>query len=399
MKSAKNILNAKMLRAVVDNAEISINVFDSKGRRIFVNPFYYHLAGKVPGTKFTPKLYSGGHKKKGDYVTKKVMEAIGTGKATEIHNSFYKSRFKKTRRYFDYMIGPLRDEKGEIIGAYSMVKDVTARYLARRKLMRLNAELEKKVRARTEKLEKMNKKLKNISEEKNTIVSDIAHEIKTILTVIKGNFEMMDIKKNAKDPFELECNNEIEKEIKKMSKIASDLVFIVKSKEYAKLFKMGHFNVIQLLKEAVRNRRMPVGNKFKINLINKLRSKKLTTIKADKSKILTLFGNLIENAVKFGREDGHLEITVHRDKSMIYIDFKDDGIGIEREKIDFIFSPFYQTDKSRAMRNSKYERGFGLGLAICNKIVSAHGGNIAANSQGPNMGTTVVVALPSSKRG
>lgn len=388
-----------MLRAIVENIEISINVFDNKGRRIFVNPFYYHLAGKSPDSKFTPKLYSGGHKKRGDYVTKKVMEAIKSGKVTEIHNSFYKSRYKKTRWYFDYLIGPLRDEKGGIIGAYSMVKDVTARYLAKRKLMRLNTELEKKVRERTENLEKTNKKLKKISEEKNTIVSDIAHEIKTILTVIKGNFEMMDIKKNAKDPFELECHDEIEKEIKKMSKIASDLVFIVKSKEYAKLLKMGNFDVIQLLKESIKNRRISVGNKFKISLNNKLKTKKSATIKADKSKMLTLFGNLIENAIKFGKENGHLEVTVHQDKSMIYIEFKDDGIGIEKDKIDFIFSPFYQTDKSRTMRHSKYERGFGLGLAICSKIVSAHGGNITASSQGPNMGATITVSLPGRMRG
>jgi signal transduction histidine kinase len=396
MKNNQKTLNPKMLRAVIDNAEISINVFDISGKRIFVNPFYYRLAGKPPSSKFTPKLHSGGHKKKGDYITKKVIAAIQSGKVTEIHNSFYKSRFKKTRRYFDYLIGPLRNDKGEIIGAYSMVKDVTSRFLARRNLMKLNTELEKKVRERTEKLEKMNKKLKKISEEKNTIVSDIAHEIKTILTVIKGNFDMMDIEKNVKDPFGLECHGEIEKEIKKMSKIASDLVFIVKSKEYAKLLKMAHFNVIQLIKEAIRNHRKSIGNKFKINLANKLKSKKMATIKGDKAKILTLFGNLIENAVKFGKEDGNLEITVHKDKSMIYIEFKDDGIGIEDEKIDFIFSPFYQTNKSGILRNSRYERGFGLGLAICNKIVTTHNGKIWAESKGLNKGSIFTVSFPTT---
>ncbi len=380
-----------MLRSVIDNIEISINVFDKGGNRIFVNPYYYHLSGKPIGSSLSHDMITGENEEKGEYLTKKLTSAMKNDKTFEVHNFFYRPKGKKTTRYFDFIIGPLKNGKGDIIGGYTTVKDVTTRYLARKKLMRLNNSLEKKVQERTEKLEKINQELKKMSGEKNMIVSDIAHEIKTILTIIKGNIEMLELRKRATEPFEFECLEEIDKEMEKMSNIASDLVFIAKSKEYAQIFKMEKVDIANLTREEIKSHKIIIKNKFKVKLNNNIHKK--IWVKGDKAKIRTLISNVINNAIKFGKENGNLTINIKQVDSKVILEFKDDGVGIEKEKLDYIFNPFFQADKTRSFRERKFGRGFGLGLAICKKIVAAHEGKIWAQSEGLGKGATVTIQL------
>lgn len=387
-------LGASMLKSVIDNINVSINVFDRKGKRIFANPYYYHLSGKPAGSKLSPDMVTGENRMKGEYLTKKLMQAMRQDKVFEVHNFFYKSKSAKTIRYFDFVIGPLKDEKGKIIGGYTTVKDVTTRFLAKRNLMRLNNTLENRVEERTKKLEEINKELKRVSEEKNMMVSDIAHDIKTILTIIKGNMEMLDIGKKATEPFEIECQKEIEEEIEKMNRVSSDLVFIAKSQQYADMFKLEKFDVSSLLKETLK--KYKIFAEGKISIINNNPSGKPLYVTADRAKISVLIGNLIENAIKFRQAKGaKLLISLQNNKEVVRLIFKDNGIGVDKDKLVFIFSPFFQADKTNNKnRDKKMERGFGLGLAICKKIVEAHKGTIIAKSEGLNKGTTFEVSLP-----
>jgi PAS domain S-box-containing protein len=388
-------ISDEMLRSVIDDIKISINVFDRSGNRIFVNPYYYHLSGKPIGSELSSDMITGENEEKGEHLTNKLMDAIKNDKTFEVHNFFYRSKGKKTSRYFDFIIGPLKNQEGKIIGGYTTVKDVTTRHLARRKLMRLNNSLEKKVKERTENLEKANEALKKISTEKNMIVSDIAHEIKTILTIIKGNIEMLELKKRATEPFEFECLEEIDKEMGKMSNIASDLVFIAKAKEYAQIFKMEKVDIVSLIKEEIKSHKIIIKNKFRVRLNNNINKK--IWIKGDKAKIKTIISNIINNAIKFGKEKGNLTINIRQADSKVILEFKDDGLGIEKDKLDYIFNPFFQADKSRSFRERKFGRGFGLGLAICKKIVAAHEGKIWAQSEGLGKGATVTIQLSKFK--
>lgn len=388
----KNNLNREIFKSIVDNIEISINVFDKEGKRIYVNPYYYHLSGTPEKSNFAPDMITGENKKKGEYLTRKLMQAIKLGKVFEIHNFFYKSHFKQTKRYFDFVIGPLKNSQNKIIGGYTTVKDVTTRFKARRKSIRLHNLLEKKVQERTASLEKMNQELKKLSEEKNMIVSDVAHEIKTILTIIKGNLEILNLDQKSREPMEIECHNEINEEIRKMSKISSELVFIVKSKQYVDTFKFERFNMKTLVSELIK--KYNNISKDKIKIANMYKFAKPVYIFADKEKISTVFSNLIENAIKFNEKKANLRVNIKSNPSSVKIIFKDDGIGIDKEKIDFIFSPFFKVDKTNQKRNDKLEKGFGLGLTLCKKIIEAHKGEIIAKSDGLSKGATFEVILP-----
>ncbi|HCP08225.1 MAG TPA: hypothetical protein DIT25_00260 [Candidatus Moranbacteria bacterium] len=394
MKKIPLLYKHNMLRSIIENIHVSINIFDKNGKRIFVNPYYYHLSGKKTGSLLGEKFNSENNYREvnDSMLDKKMQETLKTGKIHEIHNYFYRPQNKKTIRFFDILIGPLKDKKGAIIGAYSMAKDETSRYLAKNKLVNLNKNLEKKVDNRTKKLEKLNNRLKRLSGDKDLLLSHVAHEIKTMLTVIKGNVEIIgESAKNSNDKMSRESFIEIDNEIGKLSRIVSDLVFITKAEAYSNLFHFEKLDLVQITKEIIKKYRTLDKKNFSIRLCIKTADRVIGY--ADKVKIQTVISNMIENAMKYGKGKGALKICVFHEKSKVKMVFTDNGQGIEKENLECIFDPFFQAKKTN---NPKISRGFGLGLAICKKIISAHKGSIVAESQ-VGKGAVFTITLPSRK--
>jgi len=395
MKKISDAYRQKLLRNIVDNLQVSVNIFDTDGNRVFVNPYYYFVTGKKPGStlseSFNPAFES---KRKDTVLDQKVREALREGKISEIYNYLYRSRLKKTHYYFDMQIGPLKDKQGEIIGAYSIAKDATARYLIKRKLRRLNRNLEKIVAEKTMHLQRANLQLKKHSEDKDLLLSHVAHEIKTILTIIKGNVDLIKRNDESQNPLSLECHKEIDEEVERLSKAISDLVFIARADSYADLFRMESFDLTKVIRDAIKKHK-PIAKDKDFRLIFSPPKPGKLAIKADKLKIQTVVSNLIENALKYGRDGGNLKISAFAKKNETLVSFADDGIGIAPENIDSIFEPFFQVKKTG---DKKIAKGFGLGLSICKKIIEAHKGTIEVKSE-LGKGTEFTVALPREKAG
>lgn len=383
-------INLDFFRNIFNNVPVSINIFDKSGKRILVNPYFYHISGRDSSKGFTQELTNDGTRKN-DYLFGKINQALNEGKISEVFNFSFKSRLTTTRRFLDFIIGPLREANGEIIGAYSIAKDGTARNLANKKMLRLNATLEKKVVERTDELTRANNKLKKLSSEKSLLISNVAHEIKTILTIIRGNLDLLLLERKNKNPLELEYNEEIRREIEKMSKLVSDLVSISRAESYANSLERELLNPLTLIKEALRGYGA-IQKKKKIIVSVKNVSTGRIRLCADKAKITTLVSNLIENSFKFGKERGKLEITLKQDEKRVYLIFEDDGCGIEKQMLGLITEPFFQVKKTGSRNIEK--RGFGLGLAICQKIVLAHRGTLKVKSGGLGKGATFIVMLP-----
>lgn len=109
-------------------------------------------------------------------------------------------------------------------------------------------------------------------------------------------------------------------------------------------------------------------------------------ILADQSLFTQLLVNLIENAIKYGKENGNIWLNLERESSKLFMCIRDDGIGIGKEDISKIFERFYRADKARD-RN-----GSGLGLAIVKWIVDLHGGDIRVKSE-LGKGTKIMVTV------
>lgn len=114
-------------------------------------------------------------------------------------------------------------------------------------------------------------------------------------------------------------------------------------------------------------------------------------IKADSARLQQVFGNILNNAIKFTDRGGHISVNSTNDtQGRINLTFKDDGIGMTPETLNQVFEPF----KQGADITNRYG-GLGLGLTISKALVDMHAGNLAAASDGPGSGASFSVTLPS----
>lgn len=114
-------------------------------------------------------------------------------------------------------------------------------------------------------------------------------------------------------------------------------------------------------------------------------------IAGDPVRLEQAFANLLVNAVKFTPPGGHVRVSAAEDGSHVEVEFRDTGIGVDAEQLPKLFEPLWQAD--RALPPAA-ESGLGLGLFIVRHIVQLHGGEVRAESDGPNRGTAVRVRLP-----
>jgi two-component system sensor histidine kinase VicK len=115
-------------------------------------------------------------------------------------------------------------------------------------------------------------------------------------------------------------------------------------------------------------------------------------IKADKTKIYQLMSNLIENGIKFTPEGGMVKMELSAGNGEATFMVSDNGPGIPEADLPYVFNRFYRVDKART---ESAQRGSGLGLYICRKIVEAHGGSIAVAANEAR-GVTFTVKLPAA---
>ena len=109
-------------------------------------------------------------------------------------------------------------------------------------------------------------------------------------------------------------------------------------------------------------------------------------IQANRDCMLELIYNLVDNAIRYNRVHGQVDITVSKDAQGVYLKVKDNGIGIPEKYHERVFERFYRVDKSR----SKATGGTGLGLAIVKHIVLNHQANLSIQSE-EGLGTEIIV--------
>ena len=113
------------------------------------------------------------------------------------------------------------------------------------------------------------------------------------------------------------------------------------------------------------------------------------TADVDEGRLTLAFTNLVENAIKYNKENGWVHVSLDADHKFFYVKIMDSGMGIPEESLDFIFERFYRVDKS----HSSEIDGTGLGLAIAKSAVLVHKGAIKVSSQ-LGEGTTFSVRIP-----
>lgn len=118
------------------------------------------------------------------------------------------------------------------------------------------------------------------------------------------------------------------------------------------------------------------------------------SVRADSIRVEQVLSNLVDNAIKYGRADGHVTVTAGQgENGKVEISVQDNGPGLPAEALDRVFERFFRVDKAR----SREQGGTGLGLSIVKHIVLGHGGRVWAKSE-PGKGATFFFTLPVAAR-
>ena len=183
-----------------------------------------------------------------------------------------------------------------------------------------------------------------------------------------------------------EFMTDISDEIDRESKIIDDLLSLVRMDKVAPEKSIAQVNVNGLI-EMVLKRLRPIARKRNIELI--FESMREVTADIDEVKLSLAINNLVENAIKYNKEDGWVRVTLDADHKFFYLKVADSGIGNPEELKDRVFERFYRVDKAR----SRETGGTGLGLAITKSVILMHHGAIRVESK-EGEGTIFLVRIP-----
>ena len=229
-------------------------------------------------------------------------------------------------------------------------------------------------------------RMKVLDDSRQEFVSNVSHELKTPITSMKVLADSLLTQGEVPTELYREFMVDITHEVEREDKIVTDLLELVKLDK-----KEGKMHVeqvdINLLTEIILKRLRPIARLKDIEVV--MESSREILAEVDEVKMSLVLTNLIENAIKYNREHGTVNVLLDADHQFFTIQVQDTGIGIPEEELDHIYERFYRVDKS----HSREIGGTGLGLAISRSAVLMHRGTITATSvQGE--GTTFTVRVP-----
>lgn len=231
--------------------------------------------------------------------------------------------------------------------------------------------------------------MKVMDDSRQEFVSNVSHELKTPLTSMKVLADSIN-SMGDEAPKELyqEFMGDITNEIERETKIINDLLSLVKMDKSSADLNIESVNINELI-EQILKRLQPIAEKQQVEVV--LESFRPVTAEVDEVKLSLAITNLVENAIKYNKNDGEgwVHVSLNADHQYFYLKVEDSGMGIPEESLEHIYERFYRVDKS----HSREIGGTGLGLAITRNSILMHRGAIKVHSI-LGEGTTFDVRVP-----
>jgi PAS domain S-box-containing protein len=355
---------------ILNNINLAIHVVDKNMNILAVNDELIRLSrGRIKKDFVMNKnLYEVYPFLKERHVDMEYEHVIKTG---EIFLSEEKTQYYDEMIYTNTSKIPIKDKNGNVEKIITVITDVTER-----------KKLEEELKDSYEELKLTYSKLQELFRMKDNFLSNISHELRTPLTSVIGYTELMlegNLTEEQRHKAEVILRNS--KRLSKLIRALLDTPLIESGTLQLKTQLVPLFDlaaqVIEDMKTIASIKNIPVFNDIPKSII----------INGDKERLLQVFSNILDNAIKFTIK-GEIRISAEEEAGNIHIKVIDTGIGIPEEDLLRIFDKFYQVESSGTR---KYE-GAGLGLWISKNIIEAHGGRIWAESK--NRGSTFHILLP-----
>ncbi len=241
-------------------------------------------------------------------------------------------------------------------------------------------------------LKRANAELKRLDKAKSEFISIASHQLRTPLTAIKGYISLIlegAYGKNA--PETEEALNKIFLANERLIQLVEDLLNITHIESGQLEYHIEDVHLEEILEELYDMFTMRAQDKG-LDFVLDLPDGQLPVLQADKSKLREVISNLIDNAIKYTNK-GFVHVSVKYDKRTLRIVVEDSGVGISEASMKTLFAKFSRgTDSSKV-----YTEGTGLGLFVGKNLIESQGGQIYAQSDGIDKGSTFIIEMPINK--
>lgn len=304
-----------------------------------------------------------------------IIDKIHRGERLE---HFESVRMRKDGSRFDVAltISPIKDDKGNIIGASKIARNITERKLVAREREEL-LEAERAARSEAERVSLL----------KDEFLANVSHELRTPLNAIFGWAQLLSSGRASDDDYQQGIES-IERNARLQARLIEDLLDMSRIVSGKVRLDVQQTDLATVVEQAVSAAR-PSADAKGIRL-RQIIDPNIGPVSGDPNRLQQVVWNLIANAVKFTPKGGAVDVLLQRVNSHLEITVADSGAGIPADFLPHVFERFRQGDASSTRRHG----GLGLGLAIVKQLVELHGGSARAASDGEGRGSMFTVSLP-----
>jgi signal transduction histidine kinase len=205
-------------------------------------------------------------------------------------------------------------------------------------------------------------------------IADASHELKTPLTIIQTNVDVLRAKENQNIKDNISWLENIESEIVAMRRLIDDMLILADAEDNGLDIELEQIHLSRLIKDTCMRQKL-MSESRGVSLHYEQGSDIVAY--ADKNRMEQLVKIFVDNASKYSKYNGNVWIRLYVDNDNVILEFEDDGIGMDHEEMLKIFDRFYRADKSRRRENGSV----GLGLSIAKEIIDAHDGTVQIESE------------------
>jgi PAS domain S-box-containing protein len=297
------------------------------------------------------------------------------------HDQCWMARALKTRREYDSEIvierpdgerrtvlahvNPIRDGSGKVLGAVNVLVDITDRKHAE-------------------------DIVKTADRSKNEFLAILAHELRNPLAPIRNAVQILN-REGALAPESQWAVSAIERQVRQMARFIDDLVDVARITSNRLELRKERVDLAAVLRLAVETSSMLLKagrQEFTVAL-----PEESVYLDADPVRLAQAVSNLLNNAAKYTEHGGRIWLIAERRGGEAVITVRDTGVGISPAMLSHIFEMFTRGEQSQVRTLG----GLGIGLTLVKRLVEMHGGTVAAESAGQDMGSTFVIRLPAAE--